>query len=209
MKTGKKILIGIISIIVILIIIICGVYFVSFRPKVETTPVNGTVHINPISIAKKFIPSDIKISNEGISATSDVKLTSPELTNLAAYAISKSPTATKYVTGVKVDTDDNNKLVVYVTGKLNNIPSQAKVDFSVQSKDGSAVLHYDGGKVGFISIPKSLIFSKLRDNNYIQVNENDGDITINPQKIKGLNIKSISVNKSDLDLQLNENINSL
>ncbi|MFR5265530.1 cytochrome c oxidase assembly factor Coa1 family protein [Clostridium sp.] len=209
MGKGKKILIGLISIIIILIIAVIGIYFVSFRPKVETTPVNGTVHVDTVAIAKKFIPSDIKINKNGVSATSNVKLNSSELTNLAAYAVSKSPTATKYITGLKVATDNNNHLVVYVTGKLNNIPSQAKINFSVKSEDGSAVLHYDGGKVGFISIPKSLIFDKLRSNNYIHIDKNNGDITINPQEIKGLNIKDISVNKSDLDIELNEKIKSL
>lgn len=209
MGKGKKILIGLISVIIILVIVIVGVYFVSFRPKVETTPVNGTVQVNTVAIAKKFIPSDIKLSKDGVSATSNVKLNSSELTNLAAYAVSKSPTATKYITGLKVATDNNNKLVVYVTGKLNNIPSQAKIDFSVKPEDGSAVLHYDGGKIGFLSIPKSLIFDKLRSNNYIQVDKSNGDITINPQEIKGLNISNISVNKSDLDIQLNEKIKSL
>lgn len=209
MGKGKKILIGLISIIIILIIVIVGVYFVSFRPKVETTPVNGTVQVNTVAIAKKFIPSDIKLSKDGVSATSNVKLNSSELTNLAAYAVSKSPTATKYITGLKVATDNNNKLVVYVTGKLNNIPSQAKIDFSVKPENGSAVLHYDGGKIGFLSIPKSLIFDKLRSNDYIHVDRSNGDITINPQEIKGLNISNISVNKSDLDIQLNEKIKSL
>lgn len=209
MGKGKKILIGLISVIIILVIVIVGVYFVSFRPKVETTPVNGTVQVNTVAIAKKFIPSDIKLSKDGVSATSNVKLNSSELTNLAAYAVSKSPTATKYITGLKVATDNNNKLVVYVTGKLNNIPSQAKIDFSVKPEDGSAVLHYDGGKIGFLSIPKSLIFDKLRSNDYIHVDKSNGDITINPQEIKGLNISNISVNKSDLDIQLNEKIKSL
>ena len=191
MGKGKKILIGLISIIIILIIAVIGIYFVSFRPKVETTPVNGTVHVDTVAIAKKFIPSDIKINKNGVSATSNVKLNSSELTNLAAYAVSKSPTATKYITGLKVAT------------------SQAKINFSVKSENGSAVLHYDGGKVGFISIPKSLIFDKLKSNNYIHIDKNNGDITINPQEIKGLNIKDISVNKSDLDIQLNEKIKSL
>lgn len=202
MKKGKKILIGTISTIVILIIIIIGIYFISFKPKVETTPITGTDEVNPTAIAKDFDSSDIKITKDEVTGTSNVKLTSPELTNLVAYAISKSPAATKYVTGVKVDTDNNNKLAVYVTGEVNNISSQAKIDFSIKSQDGSAVLHYDGGKVGFIPIPKSAVFSKLESNGYIQVNKDNGDITINPKDMAGLNIENISVNESELDLKL-------
>lgn len=208
MKKGKKILTSIIVIIIILILAVVGIYFISFKPKVQTTPVSGNVPVNVAAIAKKFIPSDIKLTSNGINATSNVKLTSPELTNLAAYAVSKSPAATKYVTGVKVATE-NNKLAVYVTGQLHDVSSQAKLNFSVKSQDGSAVLHYEGGKIGFLSIPQSLIFDKLKSNNYITVDKANSDIIVNVKKLKGLSITNMSVNNSDLDIVLNSQIKAL
>lgn len=208
MGKGKKILTSIIIIIVVLILAIVGIYYVSFRPKVETTPVSANVPVNVAAIAKKFVPSDISLSSNGISATSNVKLTSPELTNLAAYAVSKSPSATKYITGIKVSPENNN-LDVYVTGKLDNVSSQAKLTFSVKSQDGSAVIHYEGGKVGFLSIPQSLIFDKLKSNDAITVDKAKGDIIVNVEKLKGLSVTNMSVNNSELDIDLNAKIKAL
>lgn len=205
----KKALIWILSIIIILVIAIIGLYYISFRPKIETTPVNGTVKVNTFEIAKKFIPSDIHLDRQGIDATSNINLTQDELTNLAAYAVSKSSDITKYVTGLKVITADNNNLIVYITGQLSNISSQARVDFNIKSENGCAVLKYEGGKIGFLPIPESLIFNNLQSNDYIQVNKQDGTITINPKNIKGLNITHLSSDNSGLNLQLNGKVNFL
>ncbi|WP_297522378.1 hypothetical protein [uncultured Clostridium sp.] len=202
-----KILIGIIIAILIIIGVLFGIYFAAFRPSVETTSVADAGQINISSIAQKFTPQDIVksigINTNDINGTKTVKLNSKDLSNLAAYAVSKSPAATKYVTGVKVE-PKGKKLDLYLTTKVHGVPSQAKLIFNVKSENGKGVLHYDSGKVGFIPIPQSILFDKLRDNGYITVNKNNGTITINPAAEKGLNIAKMNISNSELNLELNK-----
>ncbi|MGL4759871.1 MAG: hypothetical protein ACRC6T_03340 [Sarcina sp.] len=204
MKKGPKIFIGIIIFIAIVIAILVGIYYAEFRPKVETTAVSGVSEVSVSSVAQKFTPQSIGINTKDLKENKDVKLNSKDLSNLAAYAVSKSPSASKYITGVKVQPAKDNKLDVYLTGKVKGVESQAKLTFNVKSENGKGVLHYDGGKVGFISIPQSMIFDKLRDNGYINVNKQTGDITINSTTANGLNIDNMHVSNSELNLALNK-----
>ncbi|MGL4990921.1 MAG: hypothetical protein ACRC57_07150 [Sarcina sp.] len=205
MKKGTKIFIGIIIFIVVVIALLIGIYYTQISPSVDTTPINNA-QVNVNEIAKKFIPQDIDISLNGISAKSNVQLSSKELTDMAAYAISKSPSAAKYVEGIKVEPNGNN-LVLYITAAYKGIPAQAKVVFSVQSVNGNGVLKYDYGNVGFISIPKSIIFNNLDSNEYISINKQDGSITINTDKLKGIKIGNMSINGSNLEIDLDGKIN--
>ncbi|MGL4655218.1 MAG: hypothetical protein ACRCWM_04930 [Sarcina sp.] len=204
MGKGAKILIGIIVVIVILIGILAGVYYTSFRPSVKTTPVSGASETSVATVAQKFSPAQLGISANDVQGKKDVKLNSQDLSNLAAYAVSKSPSASKYITGVKVEPTTGNKLNVYVTGQVHGVSSQAKLTFNVKSENGKGVLHYDGGKVGFISIPQSAIFDKLKDNGYISVNNQTGDVTINSADANGININGMHVSNSELNLELNK-----
>ncbi|MGL4450909.1 MAG: hypothetical protein ACRCTZ_06940 [Sarcina sp.] len=206
MGKGAKILIGIIIVILILIGVLAGVYYISFRPSVKTTAVNGA---SIATVEQKFNPQELGLNANSINGKKDVQLNSQDLSNLAAYAVSKSPSASKYITGVMVEPIAGNKLNVYVTGKLKGISSQAKLIFNVKSENGNGVLHYDGGKVGFISIPQSVVFDKLRNNGYVTVNDQTGDITINSTNINGANINNMSVNNSGLNLELDKANNQI
>ncbi|MGL5574993.1 MAG: hypothetical protein ACRDCW_05485 [Sarcina sp.] len=201
MGKGAKILIGIIIVILILIGVLAGVYYISFRPSVKTTAVNGA---SIATVEQKFNPQELGLNANSINGKKDVQLNSQDLSNLAAYAVSKSPSASKYITGVMVEPIAGNKLNVYVTGKLKGISSQAKLIFNVKSENGNGVLHYDGGKVGFISIPQSVVFDKLRNNGYVTVNDQTGDIIINSSNINDANINNMSVNNSGLNLELDK-----
>lgn len=201
MGKGKKILIGIIIAIIIIVLAIIGTYYIAFKPKVETAPITQMTQVDKITIANKFKAVE-DIAKSGVKKQANVELTSPELTTMAAEVVSKSPTAKKYITGVKVATDKNH-LVLYVTGALNKVSSQAKINFTVKSENGNAVLHYEGGKVGFINIPESEILSRIPNNNYITVDKQDGDIIINPKEKDGLNISDMKINKSNLNIQFN------
>ena len=93
MSKGKKILVTILAIIATLIIAVVVTYYVSFSPKVATTPITSNVQINELQLAKKFIPKDVDLSLKGISATSDAQFSAQELTELAIYAVNQSPEA--------------------------------------------------------------------------------------------------------------------
>lgn len=205
LKKGIKIVIGVIIFVIVIIALFIGIYYTQISPRVDTTPINN-VQINVNEIVKKFIPQDIDISLNGISAKSNVKLDSKELTDMAAYAISKSPSASKYVKGIKVEPNGNN-LNLYVTVAYKGIPAQAKLVFSVQSVNGNGVLKYDYGSVGFISIPKNIIFDSLDSNEYISINKQDASITISTDKLKGIKIGGMSINGSNLEIDLNGKIN--
>ena len=204
MKKGPKIIIGIIIFIALVIAILVGMYYASFKPSVQTTPVSSANVVSVSSVAQKFTPQSVGINTSDMSGKKDVKLNSKDLSNLAAYAVSKSPSASKYITGVKVEPTKDNKVNVYLTGKTHGVSSQAKLTFNVKSENGKGVLHYDGGKVGFIPIPQSVIFDKLRDNGYINVNKQTGNITINSATANGMDIKNMHISNSELNIEMNK-----
>ncbi|MGL5767206.1 MAG: hypothetical protein ACRCX8_16355 [Sarcina sp.] len=204
MRKGPKIIIGIIIAIVIIIVAGFGVYYFSFKPSVSTTPVSAVTEAQINSVTQKFNPQNIaqNATNLG-NGKKQVSLTPEDLSNVAAYAVSKEPSVAKYVTGVTVQPENNNQVAVYVTGKLKGVSSQAKLNFNILNENGQTTLQYDGGKVGFISIPQSELFEKLHDNNYITVNKQNGTIVLNPNLINGEQIDSINANSANLNVILN------
>lgn len=203
MRKGPKIIIGIIIAIVIIIVGIFGIYFVSFKPSVSTTSVATANAQEADSVAQKFTPQSIEKNATNVGdGKKEVSLSTQELSNVVAYAVSKQPTASKYVTGVKVQPEEGNKIAVYTTGKVKGVSSQAKLNFNISNDNGQTTLHYDSGKVGFVSIPKSELFDEIHDNEYIKVNKQDGTITINPNAINGQAIDEISANGSKLNVIL-------
>ncbi|MGL5821452.1 MAG: hypothetical protein ACRCYE_07450, partial [Sarcina sp.] len=178
MSKGKKIGLGILIAIILIIIALVGTYFISFKPSVTTTPVSQTLNINKIKLLQDIIPNDIDLNLNGISATSTLQLSANDLTNLTAYAISTSPTAETYIKGVLIRFD-NNKLVLYTTIEYWGIPFQAKIILVPSAKDGKGILHYESGSIGFLNLPQNYIFNTLStalsNNDYIQIDPNSKD----------------------------------
>lgn len=210
MSKGKKIGLSIIIAIILIIITLVGTYFVSFKPSITTTPVSQNLNINKIKLLQEIIPDDIHLNASGITATSNIKLSSNDLTNLTAYALSTSPTAEKYIKGVLIRFD-NNKLVLYTTIEYWGIPVQAKIILVPSAKDGTGVLHYESGTVGFLNLPENYIFNTLSaalsDNNYIQINPNTKDIIINFKTLQQLKIKDFKISNDTIDLTLDGRLN--
>lgn len=206
MGKAKKIIIGIIIFIIAIAILLVGVYFAEFKPTVATTPINSQVQINEGKLIEKFIPTNVNLSLKGISAESDVKISFEELTNLAAYTISKDANIEKFIKGIKITTENNN-LVVYVTVEKFGIPVQAKAVFSVLAQNGDGILHFDSANVGFISIPKNAIFNGLTDNEFVQFNEQSGDIILHPANLNNIEITGLSIQDTNLDMKVKGSIN--
>ena len=206
MSKGKKILATIISIIIAIIIGIVITYFVSFKPKVATTPITTNIQINELDLIKKFIPTNVDLSLKGISATSDASFSEKELTDLAIYAVNQSPEAKKYVTGLKVSIEGND-IVIYVTAKEKGIPFEIKLIFEPSAKDGMGIFHYVSGNVGFIKIPKDIIFEKLINNSLVQFDKNRGDIILHFAKVHQIKIENIYIKENNINIIFKGNVN--
>ncbi|MGL5648402.1 MAG: hypothetical protein ACRDDY_11160 [Clostridium sp.] len=202
MKKGGKVIIGIVIAIIIIVVAIFAVYYISFRPKASTTLVNTASSEMANASLNKLTPEYINTNGAVLpNGNKQVTLSGEELSNIAAYEVSQSPSISKYVTGVKVEPNGNNEIDVYVTGELGGVSSQAKLEFEVQNQQGNVVLEYEDGKVGFVDIPESKLFDRLRDNSYIKVNRANDSIAINSNAINGQTLVGMNVNGSNLNLE--------
>lgn len=166
--------------IIILIIIILGafsLYQFSFKPKVPVTPITSEIKVDPLEVALKLIPNDLNFSLKEIVTKSNIELSDVDLTNLAILAIQNDPNINDKIEGLKV-LIDGKYLNLYIQFKYLNIPLEAKLTFSCFSKNGNGILHYEGGKLGFININKNIIFNNLTSNNAIDVDKANSDIIL-------------------------------
>lgn len=166
--------------IIILIVIILGafsLYQFSFKPKVPVTPITSEIKVDPLEVALKLIPNDLNFSLKEIVTKSNIELSDVDLTNLAILAIQNDPNINDKIEGLKV-LIDGKYLNLYIQFKYLNIPLEAKLTFSCFSKNGNGILHYEGGKLGFINIDKNIIFNNLTSNNAIDVDKANSDIIL-------------------------------
>ena len=166
--------------IIILIVIILGafsLYQFSFKPKVPVTPITSEIKVDPLEVALKLIPNDLNFSLKEIVTKSNIELSDDDLTNLAILAIQNDPNINDKIEGLKV-LIDGKYLNLYIQFKYLNIPLEAKLTFSCFSKNGNGILHYEGGKLGFININKNIIFNNLTSNNAIDVDKANSDIIL-------------------------------
>lgn len=196
MKT-KKILLGGIITLAILALIILGVYNFSFKPKETVDSINKTVTIDPIKLSKKFLPKDINLSLEELTAESNTKFNSNEITDLFIEAINEMPDLKNSLSGIKVSLD-NDLINVYANINYYNIPFQLKLVFSAKAVDGKGILHYESGNLGFISISKDTIFTNLENNSLITFDKNSGDIILSLEGLDNIDIKDMKVQDGDL-----------
>lgn len=196
MKT-KKIFIGVIITLAILALIVFGIYNFSFKPKETVDSINKTVTIDPIKLSKKFLPKDINLSLEELTAESNTKFNSNELTDLFIEAINEMPDLRNYLSGIKVSLD-NDLINVYANINYHNIPFQLKLAFSAKAVNGKGILHYESGNLGFISISKDTIFNNLENNSLITFDKNSGDIILSLEGLDNIDIKDMKVKDGDL-----------
>ena len=68
-------------------------------------------------------------------------------------------------------------------------------------------MHLDESKIGFISISKSTILSKISTNNIINVDMNNNEIILNLDKIPGVKIEDINISDNNLVITFQGEIN--
>ncbi|MGL5416531.1 MAG: hypothetical protein ACRDAU_12780 [Clostridium sp.] len=197
----KKVVIGIIIFILVVILSTFAVYEFSFKPKVPVTSSNSVVSLTEWNLTKKFLPKDINLSLSQISATSDTNFTSEELTELFIAVVQESPELSQYVQGLQVKIDDNNKIELYVNILYKSIPVQAHLIFNCTAINGKGILHYDSGNIGFISIPQNLLFQNAQNNNIFQFDKSEGNIILSFPSIKNLDVQSMTTSNDNLNIK--------
>ncbi len=193
---GKFILIPII----ILLVIIIGafsLYKFSFEPKVPVTPITSEIKVDPLDVAIKLIPNDLDFSLKEIVTKSNIELSDVDLTNLAILAIQKDSNLSQKIDGLKV-LIDGKYLNLYVQFKYLNIPLEAKLTFTCSSKDGNGILHYEGGKLGFININKDIIFDNLTSTDSISFDKANSNIILKLKNNYNISVNSFEIVNNNL-----------
>ncbi|MGL5379524.1 hypothetical protein [Clostridium sp.] len=188
---SKKVLIilgSIFLIILLLVVSIIGVYYFYFSPKITTTPITKEVILDDKTLIKKFLPSNFNISFSEVSVESDTIFSEEELTDLFILSINEVQELKDIVTGLKVDINDNT-IDFYIHYKIKDIPLESKLTFTCRAENGTAIFHYEKGNVGFLDIPREVLFSKPIDSSIIDLNSANGDIILAFKEIKQLDIK--------------------
>ena len=201
----KKFIRAIISIIVIALIIVGGAYYIYFYPKTEVKFIDSNVSINQLEIVKKFIPNNANFSFKNISIDSDVKFSEEEITDLAILAIKDIEEMKGNINGILVDIE-NNEIKLIINAKYKLIPLEINLSFDCRSKDGDAVLHYKKGNIGFISISKERIFKGIKENKWIKIDKENGEIIVTLDAIDGLEITDVKAEKDNVELSIHGEI---
>ncbi|SHE97359.1 hypothetical protein [Clostridium fallax] len=199
MSKGKKIFISIITAIVILCVSLTCAYYFSFSPKVSVTPISSNITLNKAKLFAKFLPDNFKITSKEAYVESNTNFSSDELTNLFIIAVKENPELKDFITGLKVSIG-NNDIDIYCDVKYLSLPMEAKLTFTGEAKDGKGVFHYKEGHIGFLSIPKDVIFSKLQNTSVVQFDKNNGDIILSFESIKELEVKNVTVENNKVNI---------
>ncbi len=202
----KKFIIGIIIAILVIILGVFCVYEFSFKPQVQVTPLNSPSTLTEWSLAKKFIPKDINLSLSELSATSDTNFSNSDLTSLFIAVAKENPDLSQFISGLQVNMEANNTIDVYANLLYNGIPVQAHLIFTCTTTNGKGILHYQSGKVGFISISKDTLFNYMQNNNIFQFDKQAGNIILSFPSIKYLIVQSMSSTPDNLNIRFNATI---
>ncbi|MPQ44889.1 hypothetical protein [Clostridium tarantellae] len=196
-KRMKLFIITPLIIILILIFSSIGIYDYFFYPKTPVVSTSTNIKLDNWNLLKKFFPTGFNLSFKELSAESNTIFSQEELTDLAIAIINEMPEIKKYITGLRVDIE-NNHINLYFHINYKNIPLEAKLIFSCKAEDGKGIFHYEDGKFGFIHIPKNLIFQNVHNNSFVQFNKENGDIILSFETIKQLDVKNLQILNNDL-----------
>ena len=140
-----------------------------------------------------------------ISIDSDVKFSEEEITDLAILAIKDIEEMKGNINGILVDIE-NNEIKLIINAKYKLIPLEINLSFDCRSKDGDAVLHYKKGNIGFISISKERIFKGIKENKWIKIDKENGEIIVTLDAIDGLEITDVKAEKDNVELSIHGEI---
>ncbi|MDO4535691.1 MAG: hypothetical protein Q4B63_07785 [Clostridium perfringens] len=194
--------------IIIIVIIFGGAFFTYenyFAPKVPVTSVNTSVNLE--SSVLDFIPSKASLSLSEVVLNSNGMISDTNLTDLIILVLQNvSNTTLKEITGVQVKIVDN-EINVYATFNYLDIPFEVHFVLIPQIEDNQAVLHYVKGNIGFIQIPKSLVFKYLSNKSFMSVDSSKANIILKFDNLDKLNINTFEIDGSSLKIAFTTTLN--
>ena len=192
--------------IIIIVIIIGGAFFTYenyFAPKVPVTSVDTPVNLD--SSVLDFIPSKINLSLSEVVLNSNGLISDTNLTNLIILVLQNvSNTTLKDITGVQVKII-NNEINVYATLNYLDIPFEIHFVLTPQLENNQAVLHYVRGNIGFIQIPKSLVF---KYKSFMSVDSSKGNIILKFDNLDKISVNTFEIDGSSLKIGFTTTINT-
>ncbi|MFX0548991.1 hypothetical protein ACOAKC_06595 [Hathewaya histolytica] len=187
-KRSKINFFKIIFVIIILILVTTlGIYYNYFYPRTKVKSITSNMSLDKNYLVNKFEPKNIKFSLNNINVQSDINFNEEELTDLFINIVNKTPELKQYLEGLSIKIEGEN-LKLYTHANYKKIPLEAVLTFTVASKEGNAFINYKEGKLGFISIPKEIIFSKLKNTPLLKFDKEKGNIIVSPGNIQGFKI---------------------
>lgn len=187
--------------IIIIAIILGGTFFTYenyFAPKVPVTSIHNTVSLD--SSVLSFVPNQASFSSSEITLNSDGTISGTDLTNIIISVLQNvSNTTLKEITGVQVNIIDN-EINVYATFNYLDIPFEIHFVFTPQIENSQAVLHYVKGNIGFIQIPKSLVFKYLSDKSFMSVDSSKANIILKFNNSNKIKVNTFEVDGSSLKI---------
>lgn len=206
MKLLKRGFIAFLITILTISLLIFLTYKISFAPKIKVIPIDSKVELNSKALIKKFIPKDIDLSLNGIKFNSNVSLSEEEITGIILNSIDKNVLIDNNVTGINT-VINGDELFLYINFEYKSIPLQAVLNFNTYAKNGSAILHYNYGKVGFINISKSYLSNLIEDNSILKVDNDNNNIILSLSKDYGIFIDDTYFKDSSLNIKFHLGIN--
>lgn len=206
MKSLKRGFIAFLITILTISLLIFLTYKISFAPKIKVIPIDSKVELNSKALIKKFIPKDIDLSLNGIKFNSNVSLSEEEITGIILNSIDKNILIDNNVTGINT-VINGDELFLYINFEYKGIPLQAVLNFNTYAKNGSAILHYNYGKVGFINISKSYLSNLIEDNSILKVDNDNNNIILSLSKDYGIFIDDTYFKDSSLNIKFHLGIN--
>lgn len=194
-----KILAGTIISLLVVLLLVFGTYYYFFVPKTEVKSTTDVITLDKKALILKFLPSDFKLNLKELYVESETEFSPEELTDLFIVAIQENPQLFEFITGLRVNLDNNLVNVIFHVN-YKGIPFESKLVFNGESKYGKGIFHYVEGKIGFISIPKDFIFSKVEDTSFVKFDKNNGDIILSFDEIRNIKIENVSISNNNLKL---------
>ena len=174
--------------IIIIVIILGGLFFTYesyFAPKVPVTSVNTSVNLN--SSVLNFVPSKSSFSLSQVILNSDGEISDTNLTDMIILILQNVSNSTlKEITGVQFE-------VHFV--------------FTPQIENGQAVVHYVRGNIGFIQIPKDLVFKYLSDKSFMSVDSSKANIILKFGNLTNIKVNTFETDGSSLKINFSTMLN--
>lgn len=194
--------------IIIIFIILGGLFFTYesyFAPKVPVTSVNTSVNLN--SSVLNFVPSKSSFSLSQVILNSDGEISDTNLTDMIILILQNVSNSTlKEITGVQVKIVDN-EINVYATFDYLDIPFEVHFVFTPQIENGQAVVHYVRGNIGFIQIPKDLVFKYLSDKSFMSVDSSKANIILKFGNLTNIKVNTFETDGSSLKINFSTMLN--